>query len=90
MGCCRNKSNNKNSCCCKNKGLNEQEYKELKEHFKEDIKDFRVVDYMDENGSHRKLIEVELNDYILELDNINLESITLDDVIDLVIKNSIK
>lgn len=90
MSCCKNKGNNQGSCCCKNKGINEEEYEELKEYFKEEIKDFKVIDYMDENSKHKKLIEVEFEDYILEIDDIDSQTITLDGIIELIIKNNIK
>lgn len=102
MSCCRNKGNNQTSCCGKDKGsnqtsccsknnkINKEEYDELKEYFKEEIKDYKLVDYMDDDNKHKKLVEVEFEDYILELEDIKSDEITLDIIIDSIIKDSIK
>lgn len=81
------------SCCgCnkKNNKINQEEYEELKEYLQEEIKDFRVVDYMDEHSNKKQFVEVEFEEYILEVDDIDMNNITLDTVIDSIIKNNMK
>ncbi|MGL6108041.1 hypothetical protein [Romboutsia sp.] len=89
MSCCKNKGNNQGGCC-KNNKIDKEEYEELKEYLKEEIKDYKIVDYMDESNKHNRLVEVEFEDYILELEHVEAETITLDDIIELIIKNNIK
>ena len=81
MGCCR-----KN----KNVSIDKEEYEELKEYLQEEIKDFKVVDYMGENNEHKTYVEVEFEEYILELDDLNKKDITLDLVIDSIIRNHMR
>lgn len=91
MGCCRQNNNGKKSCCCQqNKAIDKEEYEELKDYLQEEIKEFNVVDYMDENNEHKILVEVEFEEYILELDDINTKDVTLDMVIDSIIKNHMR
>lgn len=92
MGCCRQNNNGaKKSCCCnQNKAIDKEEYEELKEYLQEEIKEFNVLDYMDENNEHKILVEVEFEEYILELDDINTKEVTLDMVIDSIIKNHMR
>lgn len=92
MGCCRQNNNGaKKSCCCnQNKPIDKEEYEELKEYLQEEIKEFNIIDYMDENNEHKILVEVEFEEYILELDDINTKEVTLDMVIDSIIKNHMR
>ncbi|MGL5311749.1 MAG: hypothetical protein ACRC92_00740 [Peptostreptococcaceae bacterium] len=92
MGCCRQNNNGaKKSCCCnQNKAIDKEEYEELKEYLQEEIKEFNVLDYMDENNEHKILVEVEFEEYILELDDINTKEVTLDMVIDSIIRNHMR
>lgn len=80
------------SCCRKNKNIaiDKEEYEELKEYLQEEIKDFKIVDYMSENNEHKTYVEVEFEEYILELDDLNKKDITLDLVIDSIIKNHMR
>ena len=91
MSCCRQNNNNKKGCCCQqNNAIDKEEYEELKEYLQEEIKSYNVVDYMDNNDNHKVLVEVEFEEYILELDDINTKDITLDIIIDSIIRNHMK
>ncbi len=91
MSCCRQNNNNKKGCCCQqNNAIDKEEYEELKEYLQEEIKSYNVVDYMDSNDNHRILVEVEFEEYILELDDINTKDVTLDIIIDSIIRNHMK
>ena len=91
MSCCRQNNNNKKGCCCQqNNAIDKEEYEELKEYLEEEIKSYNVVDYMDKNDNHKILVEVEFEEYILELDDINTRDITLDIIIDSIIRNHMK
>lgn len=91
MSCCRQNNNNKKGCCCQqNNTIDKEEYEELKEYLEEEIKSYNVVDYMDKNDNHKILVEVEFEEYILELDDINTKDITLDIIIDSIIRNHMK
>ena len=91
MSCCRQNNNNKKGCCCQqNNAIDKEEYEELKEYLQEEIKSYNVVDYMDKNDNHKILVEVEFEEYILELDDINTKDITLDIIIDSIIRNHMK
>ena len=91
MGCCRQNNNNKKGCCCQqNNAIDKEEYEELKEYLQEEIKSYNVVDYMDKNDNHKILVEVEFEEYILELDDIDTKEVTLDMIIDSIIRNHMK
>ena len=91
MSCCRQNNNNKKGCCCQqNNAIDKEEYEELKEYLQEEIKSYNVVDYMDNNDNHKVLVEVEFEEYILELDDINTKDVTLDIIIDSIIRNHMK
>jgi len=91
MGCCRQNNNNKKGCCCQqNNAIDKEEYEELKEYLQEEIKGYNVVDYMDKNDNHKILVEVEFEEYILELDDIDTKEVTLDLIIDSIIRNHMK
>jgi hypothetical protein len=91
MGCCRQNNNNKKGCCCQqNNAIDKEEYEELKEYLQEEIKSYNVVDYMDKNDNHKILVEVEFEEYILELDDIDTKEVTLDLIIDSIIRNHMK
>ena len=91
MGCCRQNNNNKKGCCCQqNNAIDKEEYEELKEYLQEEIKSYNVVDYMDKNDNHKILVEVEFEEYILELDDIDTKEVTLDIIIDSIIRNHMK
>ncbi|MEF9991372.1 MAG: hypothetical protein RRZ84_08390 [Romboutsia sp.] len=83
MSCC-------GGCNKKNNTIDMEEYEELKEFLQEEIKDFRVVDYMDDNGYKKQFVEVEFEEYILEVDDIDMNNVVLDTVIDSVIRNNMK
>lgn len=91
MGCYRQNNNNKKGCCCQqNNAIDKEEYEELKEYLQEEIKSYNVVDYMDKNDNHKILVEVEFEEYILELDDIDTKEVTLDLIIDSIIRNHMK
>lgn len=78
------------SCCGCNKKINQEEYDELKEYLQEEIKEYKIVDCMDENGKPSKYVEVEFEEYVLEVEDIDCNNITLDTIIDSIIKNNMK
>ena len=91
MGSCRKNNNNKKGCCCQqNNAIDKEEYEELKEYLQEEIKSYNVVDYMDKNDNHKILVEVEFEEYILELDDITTKEVDLDMIIDSIIRNHMK
>ena len=77
-----------NKSCGSN--INVDEYEELKDYFKDEIIDFKVVDYINDENQHSSYVEVEFEDYIVELENIDTNNLTLDVVIDAIIKNNLK
>lgn len=81
-----------NCKCNKSKvsNINPEEYQELKEYFQDEIIDFKVIDYINDNNEHSSYVEVEFEDYIVELENIDTSNLTLDTVIDTIIKNNLK
>lgn len=81
-----------NCKCNKSKASNIdlEEYQELKEYFQDEIIDFKIIDYINDNNEHSSYVEVEFEDYIVELENINTSNLTLDTVIDTIIKNNLK
>jgi hypothetical protein len=75
------------NCRCNKNKINEEEYNELKEYLEEEIKEYRVVDYINEDNQAGRFVEVEFDEYILELENIDTKDLTLEKVIDSIIKN---
>ena len=63
------------------------EYNELREYLEEEIKDYKIVDYINEDNKADRFVEVEFEEYILELENIDTEDITLEKIIENIIKN---
>ena len=81
------------NCKCKKSkasNIDPEEYQELKEYFQDEIIDFKIIDYINDNNEHSSYVEVEFEDYIVELENINTSNLTLDTVIDTIIKNNLK
>lgn len=78
------------SCCGCNKKIDQEEYNELKEFLEEEIKEYTVVDCMDEDGKPAKYVEVEFEEYVLEVEDIDYNNITLDTIIDSIIRNNMK
>ena len=76
------------NCRCNKNKISEEEYNELKEYLQEEIKDYKVIDYINSDNKGDRFVEVEFGDYILELENIDTENLTLDKVIDNIIKNN--
>lgn len=76
------------NCRCNKNKISEEEYNELKEYLQEEIKDYKVIDYINSDNKGDRFVEVEFEDYILELENIDTENLTLDKVIDNIIKNN--
>lgn len=76
------------NCRCNKNKISEEEYNELKEYLQEEIKDYKVIDYINSDNKGDRFVEVEFEDYILELENIDTEDLTLDKVIDNIIKNN--
>lgn len=70
--------------------INISEFEELRDYFKDEIIDFKVVDYINDQNEHSSYVEVEFEDYIVELENIDTNNLTLDVVIDAIIKNNLK
>ena len=80
MGCCKSNQNK----------MSQEEYDELKDYLIEEIIDYKVVDYMNDNNEHSVCVEVEFEEYVLELENINKDKINLDNIIDIIIRNHMK
>ncbi|MGL4911229.1 MAG: hypothetical protein ACRC3Y_02230 [Romboutsia sp.] len=81
------------NCKCnksKESNINISEFEELRDYFKDEIIDFKVVDYINDQNEHSSYVEVEFEDYIVELENIDTNNLTLDTVIDAIIKNNLK
>ena len=76
------------NCRCNKNKISEEEYHALKEYLQEEIKDYKVIDYINSDNKGDRFVEVEFEDYILELENIDTEDLTLDKVIDNIIKNN--
>lgn len=74
------------NCKC-NKNKISEEYNELKEYLEETIKDFKVIDYIDEDNKSNRFVEVELEDYILEVENVDTTNLNLAKLIDIIIQN---
>ncbi|MGL5328694.1 MAG: hypothetical protein ACRDD7_05450, partial [Peptostreptococcaceae bacterium] len=64
-------------------------YEELREYFQDEIQDYKIVDYIDDENKHNSYVEVEFEDYIVELDNIDTANLSLDSIIDYMIKNNL-
>lgn len=75
------------NCRCNKNKISEEEYNELKEYLEEEIKEYRVVDCINEDNKADRFVEVEFEEYILELENIDTKDLTLEKVIDSIIKN---
>jgi len=75
------------NCKCNKNKISEEEYNELREYLEEEIKEYRVVDYINEDNQADRFVEVEFDEYILELENIDTKDLTLEKVIDSIIKN---
>lgn len=75
------------NCRCNKNKISEEEYNELKEYLEEEIKDYKVVDYINKDNKADRFVEVEFEQYILELENIDTKDLTLEKVIDNIIKN---
>ncbi len=88
MGCCN--SGKKGCCKTKQNQITQEEYNELKEYLEEEIKGYKLVDYIDNNDEHCLCVEVEFEEYVLELDDINKDNVNLDNIIDIIIRNYMK
>ncbi|CEK34111.1 Uncharacterised protein [[Clostridium] sordellii] len=75
------------NCKCNKNKISEEEYNELKEYLEETIKDFKVIDYIDEDNKSNRFVEVELEDYILEVENVDTTNLNLAKLIDIIIQN---
>lgn len=75
------------NCRCNKNKISEEEYNELREYLEEEIKDYKIVDYINEDNKADRFVEVEFEEYILELENINTEDLTLEKIIENIIKN---
>lgn len=75
------------NCKCNKNKITEEEYNELKEYLEEEIKEYKIVDYINEENKADRFVEVEFEDYILELENIDTDNLNLEKVIDNIIKN---
>lgn len=75
------------NCRCNKNKISEEEYNELKEYLEEEIKDYKIVDYINEDNKADRFVEVEFEEYILELENIDTEDLTLEKIIENIIKN---
>ncbi|GAA0712883.1 hypothetical protein GCM10008904_26550 [Paraclostridium ghonii] len=75
------------NCRCNKNKINEEEYNELKEFLEEEIKEYRIVDYINKDNKSDRFVEVEFEEYILELENIDTNELNLNKVIDNIIKN---
>lgn len=75
------------NCRCNKNKISEEEYNELREYLEEEIKDYKIVDYINEDNKEDRFVEVEFEEYILELENIDTEDLTLEKIIENIIKN---
>ena len=75
------------NCKCNKNKISEEEYNELKEYLQEEIKEYKVIDYINKDNKADRFVEVEFEDYILELENIDTQDLNLDKVIDNIIRN---
>lgn len=75
------------NCRCNKNKISEEEYNELREYLEEEIKDYKIVDYINEDNKADRFVEVEFEEYILELENIDTEDLTLEKIIENIIKN---
>ena len=75
------------NCRCNKNKISEEEYNELREYLGEEIKDYKIVDYINEDNKADRFVEVEFEEYILELENIDTEDLTLEKIIENIIKN---
>ncbi|WP_373601583.1 hypothetical protein [Paraclostridium bifermentans] len=75
------------NCKCNKNKISEEEYNELKEYLEDEIKEFKVIDYINKENKSDRFVEVEFEDYILELEDIDTNNLTLDIVIDNIIRN---
>lgn len=75
------------NCRCNKNKISEDEYNELREYLEEEIKDYKIVDYINEDNKADRFVEVEFEEYILELENIDTEDLTLEKIIENIIKN---
>ncbi|MCU9813413.1 hypothetical protein [Paraclostridium sp. AKS81] len=74
------------NCRCNKNKISEEEYNELREYLEEEIKDYKIVDYINEDNKADRFVEVEFEEYILELENIDTEDLTLEKIIENIIK----
>lgn len=80
-----------NCKCNKNQNqIDPEEYEELKEYLTEEIKEFKVINYINDENQPKKMVEVEMVDHIVELENIDTNDLTIEKVIDHIIKNNMK
>ncbi|RDC48615.1 hypothetical protein DVA85_28030, partial [Acinetobacter sp. RIT592] len=63
------------NCRCNKNKISEEEYNELREYLEEEIKDYKIVDYINEDNKADRFVEVEFEEYILELENIDTEDL---------------
>lgn len=75
------------NCRCNKNKISEEEYNELREYLEEEIKDYKIVDYINEDNKAGRFVEVEFEEYILELENIDTADLTLEKIIENIIKN---
>ena len=81
------------NCKCnksKEPKIDPKEYEELKEYLQDEIQEYKVIDYINEQNEHSTYIEVEFEDYVIELENLDTNNLNLDIIIDTIIKNNIK
>ncbi|KKY02059.1 hypothetical protein VN21_05170 [Paraclostridium benzoelyticum] len=70
------------NCRCNKNKISEEEYNELREYLEEEIKDYKIVDYINEDNKADRFVEVEFEEYILELENIDTQDLTLEKIIE--------
>lgn len=75
------------NCRCNKNKISEEEYNELREYLEEEIKNYKIVDYINEDNKADRFVEVEFEEYILELENIDTEDLTLEKIIENIINN---
>ncbi|HSQ89514.1 hypothetical protein [Romboutsia sp.] len=81
------------NCKCnksKETKIDPEEYEELKEYLQDEIHEYKVIDYINEQNEHSTYVEVEFEDYVIELENLDTNNLNLDIIIDTIIKNNIK
>lgn len=77
------------NCRCNKKKISEEKYNELKNYLLEEIRDYKLIDYINENNKPCKLLEITLSTHILEIEDINFKNLSLENIVEYIIINNI-